>query len=345
MLDFIQKQSKTRLAIAGGVLLILAVLMGIFAGGCITNSRAVVNNTNISDEDIIYIRVKQGMTSSDIGNLLVEKGVIGSKFSFWLNVKKAGAEDKLQVGLFEFHRNMDVNDVIDNLINGKISTVKVVIPEGFSVPQIAKRLADDGLVDEKEFLALAKDYAPYDYIEKKKDADYAIEGFLFPATYEFGTDMGAKDIMKEMAENFDDRLTSSMKAKAKAMNLSIYDLVTIASMVEKEALFAEDLPIIAQVFHKRLKINMPLQSDTTVTYLIGAKEDVTIADTKVDSPYNTYQNTGLPPGPISCPGTAAMEAVLDPANTDYLYFVADKEGHNHYSYNYADHLKRVEEVR
>lgn len=351
MLDFVQKLSKTKLALGVAGLLIMAILLGFLAGGCGNSkktssvSQKSTQTETANDEDTVFIRVEPGMSSSDIGKLLIDKGVIDSKISFWWNVKKAGADSKLQTGLFEFHKNMDVNDVIYNLMNGKISTVKVVIPEGFSVPQIAKRLSDSGLVDEKEFLNLAKTYAPYDYIEERKDADYRIEGFLFPATYEFGTDLTAEDIMKAMAENFDSRLTADMRARAKAQKMSIYDMVTLASMVEKEARYDEDRPIIAQVFHKRLSIDMPLQSDTTITYLIGAKDDVSIADTKVSSPYNTYQNYGLPPGPIACPGTDAMEAVLYPANTNYLYFVADRDGHNHYSTNYNEHLKYVDEVR
>ena len=149
-----------------------------------------------------------------------------------------------------------------------------------------------------------------------------------------------------MAEDFDHRLTPEMRERAKERNLSVFALVTLASLVEKEAMYEEDRPIIAQVFLKRLEIGMPLQSDTTLQYLMDApKEDVTIQDTKIESPYNTYQNMGLPPGPIANPGTASIQAVLYPADTDYLYFVADRKGHNHYSTNYADHQAIVEQVR
>ena len=141
-------------------------------------------------------------------------------------------------------------------------------------------------------------------------------------------------------------LTPEMRDRAKEMNLSIYELITLASMVEKEARFEEDRPMIAQVFFKRLQVGMPLQSDTTLQYLMnGPKEDVSIEDTKMESPYNTYQHQGLPPGPIASPGIAAIRAVLYPADTDYLYFVADRQGHNHYSRSYEEHLAEVERVR
>jgi len=137
-----------------------------------------------------------------------------------------------------------------------------------------------------------------------------------------------------------------MRQRAAEEHLSLYELVTLASLVEKEARYEEDRPIIAQVFLKRLAIGMPLQSDTTLQYLRNdPKEDLSLEDTKVDSPYNTYQHEGLPPGPIASPGLAAIEAVLYPASTEYLYFVADRQGHNHYSTNYADHLALVEQVR
>ena len=141
-------------------------------------------------------------------------------------------------------------------------------------------------------------------------------------------------------------LADEMREKAEKMNLSVFELVTLASLVEKEARYEEDRPIIAQVFFKRLEINMPLQSDTTIQYLLDApKEDVTYADTEIDSPYNTYQHYGLPPGPVANPGLASIEAVLEPADTDYLYFVADRAGHNHYSKSYDEHMEIVNRVR
>jgi len=130
------------------------------------------------------------------------------------------------------------------------------------------------------------------------------------------------------------------------MGLSIYELITLASLVEREVRFPEDRPIVAQVLLKRLKLNMPLQTDATLQYLMDTpKEEVSIADTQIDSPYNTYQHVGLPPGPIANPGMASITAVLHPAETDYLYFVADRRGHNHYAYTYEEHLNLVNQYR
>ena len=149
-----------------------------------------------------------------------------------------------------------------------------------------------------------------------------------------------------MAGTFDDRLTPTMRVTAEKMGLSVYDLITLASLVEREVRFPEDRPIVAQVLLKRLKLNMPLQTDATLQYLMDApKEEVSIEDTQIDSPYNTYQHTGLPPGPIANPGMASITAVLHPADTDYLYFVADRMGHNHYAYTYEEHLNLVNHYR
>ena len=169
---------------------------------------------------------------------------------------------------------------------------------------------------------------------------------MFPDTYEVRSDVGAAEVLKLMAGEFDQKLTPELRERAAEQGLSVYELITLASLVEKEARFEEDRPMIAQVFLKRLRIGMPLQSDTTIQYLLNApKEDVSIEDTKIDSPYNTYQHMGLPPGPIANPGIASIRAVLWPADTDYLYFVADREGHNHYSQSYEEHLAIVEQVR
>ena len=286
------------------------------------------------------------MNAKDVGAMLATRGIIGNRYTFWAKAKLLGYEDKFKTGSYAFNRNMETDDVLEMLLNGSSEVFKFTIPEGFTVKEIAKRLDKSGIASEKEFLKLAENYAPYNYMKKSKYAHYRAEGFLFPDTYVIDTDATCEDIMDMMSRDFDNRLTDEMRRRAERMNLSVYELITLASLVEKEARFDEDRPIIAQVFLKRLDLNMPLQSDATLQYLMDApKEDVSIEDTKIDSPYNTYQNAGLPPGPVANPGLDAIEAVLYPAETDYLYFVADRDGHNHYSYTYDEHLRIVDEVR
>lgn len=339
----VKKRARRNVYIASGagVFLVAAVSWLLLSVSC-----AFSDMTEVSGEDTVYVRIAPGMSSSQVGQLLEEQGVIDSRLKFWLAVKLNNAGSKLQVGVFELQRNMQAGDALNVLINGRAAAVRVTVPEGLNVRQVAKLFAEQGLVDEQEFLEEAREFAPYDYIEEAPDADYRIEGFLFPETYDFASDATPRDVMQKMADEFDSRLTPDMRRRAEEEELSIYELVNLASLVEKEAKYSEDRPVIAQVFFKRLAIDMPLQSDTTLQYLRDeVKEDLSIADTEVESPYNTYLHYGLPPGPIASPGMASIEAVLNPADTDYLYFVADRDGHNHYGYTYDEHLELVEQVR
>ena len=330
------------------VLAILAVLLAVacLLVGVLAWNYRISPIEEAKGNDRVVVSIAPGMASSQIAELLAEKGVIDASWKFNLAVRLNGAADKFKAGSFALQKNMTVGDALGVLINGQAVSQWVTIPEGYDVRQIARLLAERGLVNEQEFLAAAKGFAPYDYIKKDSEADYAIEGFLFPDTYEFASDAGCKEIMKRMADEFDQKLIPELRQQAADRNLSIYELVTMASLVEKEARYPEDRPVIAQVFFKRLAIDMPLQTDTTIQYLLdGPKENLSIDDTKIESPYNTYLHYGLPPGPIANPGMASIEAVLNPADTDYLYFVADTQGHNHYSYTYDEHLDIVEQVR
>ena len=294
----------------------------------------------------VYFTVRPGMSVSEIGKELYERGIIDSEMKFWWTAKLNGFENKVKSGTFAMQTGMTPRDALEILVYGNTVTIRFTIPEGFSVRDIAQRLDDEGLVKADAFISLAKTYRPYPYVEEHENVRYAVEGFLFPDTYEINGEFDAARIMQMMAENFDRRLTKDMRDRAREMDLSIYELVTLASLVEKEAYHEEDRPIIAQIFLKRLRLGMPLQADPTVQYLLDApKEDLLYRDTEIESPYNTYQNVGLPPGPIASPGTASLMAVLHPADTNYLYFVADRNGNNYYATNYADHLALVDQVR
>lgn len=325
------------------VFLICLVIVGL-VGVYLFSLRAVP--LTLEKDAIVYVRIEPGMTASDIGEMLEQKQIIANKYKFWLNVKLAHAESEIKTGTYQFLANTDVNEVLETLVQGKTTTIRFTIPEGFTVEEIARRLEDEGICDAEEFRQEAKNFRPYDYIKQNEYAVFEIEGFLFPDTYEITSDTTPKHILHMMAETFDKRLTPEIRQRAAEKNLSIYELVTLASLIEKEVRFDEDRPIVAQVFLKRLNISMPLQSDTTIQYLLATpKEDLTYADTEIQSVYNTYQNYGLPPGPIANPGLDSIEAVLSPADTDFLYFVADRQGHNHYAHSYEEHLALVEQVR
>lgn len=298
--------------------------------------------------DKISVQIKEGMTTTEIADTLENKGIIYSSFAFRTLARLHGNDTDFREGTYYFRHNMSANAALQNLIIGPENVVRIVIPEGFTIEDIGATLEQNDLVTKEEFCQAAKDFAPYDYMQealKHKDIKYAAEGFLFPDTYDFDRSYSAKQIMEIMAQNFDQKLTPKMRQQAKDENLSIYELINMASLVEKEAKFEEDRPIIADVFFKRLAQGMMLQSDATIQYALSEhKEEFSIEDTKHNSPYNTYQHEGLPPGPIGNPGLASIEAVLQPAHTDYMYFVADSEGHNHYSVTYDEHLAIIDQI-
>jgi len=320
--------------------LLFFLLLGVF-------SYALSSSAPVSEEqETVYLTVRSGMTADDVAALLEKRGIIRSRLKFWLAAKMNGSDGSFKVGTYAFYTDMEPRDVLQALVEGQTVQLRFTIPEGFTVEDIAKRLDAKGIVKKDDFLQAAKHYAPYDYIEKNEKVRYYAEGFLFPDTYEIDGDVTTDGILSMMSRDFDQRLTRKMRERAKEENLSIYELIILASLVEKEARYEEDRALIAQVFLKRLAIGMPLQSDATLQYLLDApKEDVTYKDTELDSPYNTYQHRGLPPGPVANPGIASIEAVLWPAKTDYLYFVADREGHNYYSHTYAEHDAIVQKVR
>ena len=294
----------------------------------------------------IHVKITRGMTTAEIAEELESKGVITSSLKFRFLSRMRGYDGQLKPGTYTFTAGMADEDIFETILKGEKHLAKFTIPEGFTIKEIAARLESLNLADKEDFLAAAKTFKPFDYITPNENVKYAAEGFLFPETYSIESDYSIEEILKLMTDEFNSRLTDEIRARSKELNLSIYDLIILASLVEKEVRYPEDRPIVAQVFLKRLKLEMPLQSDATLQYLMDApKEDVSIEDTKINSPYNTYQNTGLPPGPVANPGIAAIEAVLNPADTDYLYFVADREGHNHYAYSYEEHLALVNQYR
>ena len=326
------------------ILAVAVTLFVIAVGFFIVNSNSPQNIS--TDEKHIKFKIIEGMNAEEIARRLEKAGVIESAFKFRILARLNGYEDQLKIGTYNLTKNMNYDELFKQFLAGAPEYVKVTIPEGFTVKDIARRLYNEGLVDYDNFLRKAESFAPYDYIQRDQRTFYYCEGFLFPDTYEFSTDMTADEILYMLADNFDYRLSQSMRQRAAEENLSVYELITLASIVEKEVRFAEDRPIVAQVFFKRLKIGMPLQTDASLQYLMDSpKEDVSIADTQIDWPYNTYQHSGLPPGPIANPGLDAIEAVLNPASTDYLYFVADRSGHNHYAYSYDEHLNLVNQYR
>ena len=329
---------KKLLTIIAGILILAAIVLGVAINAN--------NNKNLATGENIIITVEPGMTNADIATLLQNKKMINSPAFFRLQSKFARMERSLQAGEYEIVCGMSNWKIIDLFSKGQVRHKTLTIPEGYTIEQIAKKIEESGLGSAEEFKKAAKDYAPYSYMEtSNNNVIFKAEGFAYPSTYYLSPGSAEKEILAIMVKEFDTQLTEDIRQKAKDKNMSIRDLVNLASLVEKEAVFPEERPVIAGVFLKRLQIQMPLQSDTTIQYILGVqKKEISIADTKIDSPYNTYLYAELPPGPIASPSISTINAVLDPKQTNYLYFVADLEGHHHFTETYQDHLKEIERI-
>lgn len=305
------------------------------------------NNADLSDGRTCVITVENGMTAADIANMLHKEKLIKRPESFRLEARFMGLEGKLQAGKYEIEAGKSNSEIIDILARGQVKTVSFTVPEGYTVNKIAAKLAAEGLGDAEKFKEAARNYTPYKYMETNNpDVIYKAEGFIYPSTYLFTDGMTEKDMLATMVKEFNTQINhEKIGDAAEKADMQLRDIVTIASMVELEAVFKEEQPRIAGVFLRRLQIYMPIQSDTTIQYILGAqKEEITFADTEIQNPYNTYVNAGLPPGPIGSPSLDAIKAVLNPEQTDYLYFVADKDGHHRFTRTYDEHLQEIENI-
>ena len=296
-------------------------------------------------KEAVAFTVDDKMTGNEIVENMYQKGIIWNRTFFRIALRVVDAENKLQGGVYSIPYDINAIDLIELLQKGEKEMIAVTIPEGFTIFEIAKRLEEKQIVSKDDFLTEAKVYVPYLYMYGPTPEEYHVEGFLYPETYHFAKDTPAREVIQKMTQEMNSKLTPDMKKRIEERGLSIYQFITLASIVEREALFDEDRPLIAAVFLKRLHINMPLQSCATIEYVLGERKAIlSEADTLHPSPYNTYKFYGLPPGPISNPGIKAMEAVLDAKDTEFLYFVADKEGHHHFSKTYTEHLNTIASI-
>lgn len=325
--------------------LIVVMTTIIIIGGTVYGGRA--KPVIASSSNPVIITVKSGMSANEIGILLHEQDVIKSITLFHFIAKMHNLENSLQAGEYAFTKDMSVQQIVTMLSKGETAYQQITIPEGYSVEQIAKLIEGKNLGSSERFKAAAQNYTPYEYMMTANTGGaYKTEGYIFPNTYRVAQGTTEEQLLAMMVNQFDEQFTPAMRERTKEIGLSVREVVILASLVEKEAQLEQDRPLIAGVFLNRIRQDMPLQSCATIQYILGyPKPELSIEDTMIASPYNTYQNKGLPPGPIANPGKAAIQAVLYPTATDYLYFVADKQGAHHFSRTYEEHLAAIEQVR
>jgi UPF0755 protein len=279
-----------------------------------------------------------GTKVSELAADLEEKGIIRNHTAFVWFVTLHGLRRDLQAGTYELDPSDSAKDIADIISHGKVSVNRVVLPEGITIAKIKQLLEPKG-ISAKDFSAALQEQYSNDFVQAKP-ADVDLEGYLFPDSYEISKPVRPHALIQTMLDNFATKVNSTDVVKSySSEGLTLHQGLTLASIVEKEASKPEDRPIIAQVFLKRLIMGMPLGSDVTVIY--AADQLGVPFSTSINSAYNTYTHKGLPPGPICNPGLDAMKAVAHPANTDYLYFLADKNGTVHYAKTAAEHQANV----
>jgi UPF0755 protein len=319
-----------------GLLLVAAVL------GAIYVVYAAVTGGESEPTGPARIEVVKGDTLSSVAEKLEQAGVIPSAFMFKMEARVGGYGTEIKTGEYTFARGAESEMILEKLTAGDAApTLAVTIPEGLSLEETAQEVAGQSGVSAAEFEEAARrtDYG-YGFLEDP--AIKTTEGFLFPKQYEFEKGAKAPQMVTRMLEQYlMETQTLDISSAKERLNMSEYELVIVASLIEKEAARSEERPLVASVIYNRIRKDMPLQIDASVHYALDKQgEELSLADLKVNSPYNTYENTGLPPGPICSPSRDSLEAAMNPAETDYLYYVLKANGDEHvFTSNYQAFLE------
>jgi UPF0755 protein len=293
----------------------------------------------------VFVEIPKGTSVRGISRLLAAQGVVRNRWTF-LALARWRARRTLQAGEYYFTQPEQAFQVYDTLASGKVFEISVTVPEGFNTIQIGALLEQNGLMTRQAFLDATKDTTPIHDLAPNAPS---VEGFLFPSTYEFPHHVTPGQVISAMTAQFRSHWSALTAADAPGDNRTPQEIVTLASLVESETPKPAERPIVARVFLNRLKLGLPLQCDPTVIY--GMEQagvytgTLTGADLRFESAYNTYHHQGLPPGPIANPGEASLRAALEPADVDYLYFVADTQGGHLFSRTLEEHNRNVTRYR
>lgn len=304
----------------------------------------------------VSISVGENEAVRDIGEMLEEQGVIDSAIQFRVLAELLGYEKMLQAGEYEFDRDTPALEVVYRMRRGIVSPLFVTVVEGWRLEEIADALDEQGVISREEFLeaAVAGEFdLDFDFLRRLGPAT-PLEGYFAPATYFYRRGDSADDLIRQMLEAVNENFTQELRNQALDRGLTMHGVLTLASIIEREAKVPEERPIMAQVFLKRLRLGIPLEADPTVQYALAEdpesvadfgywKARLTDEDLELDSPYNTYRVTGLPPTPIAAPRLESIMAVIEPADTNYLYFVAKPDGSHAFAETLEEHQRNIEE--
>jgi peptidoglycan lytic transglycosylase G len=289
-----------------------------------------------------FVEIAPGSSTRAIGRALVEAGVVRDTLVFRIALWQSGAARRLKAGEYRFDRPMTAADVVDKLARGDVYLHAITFPEGLTIREMARIFEAQGFGSAEEFLSAAGEVG----LIADLDPDARdLEGYLFPETYALPRRGTARELVSMMTSRFQQVFSHPLREEAAAQGLSVRQVTTLASIVEKETAKTDERPLVAAVYLRRLRIGMALQSDPTVIYALtrAGRYDgnLTRENLQFDSPYNTYRHAGLPPGPIAAPGRSSIEAVVRPAESDYLYFVSRNDGTHVFARTLEEHNRNV----
>jgi len=291
----------------------------------------------------VRVVVPEGATLDQTAGLLEDKGVLRFPLVFAWVARVMGRDRSIRAGEYSLHSSMSPREVLQILCRGEVVLHRVTVPEGLTVKQIAILLEKRGFASREEILLESRKVG---FIRAFGVEGGSLEGYLFPDTYHFAMGLSPREILKAMVQRFNSVYGPVLRARQAENGLSLHEVITMASIVEKETSSRKEMPVIASVLVNRLRIGMPLQCDPTVIY--GTEDfdgNLTREHLRTPNPYNTYLNKGLPPGPICNPGLDALKAVLYPADTSYLYFVSKNDGTHLFSPTLKEHNRAVEKYQ
>src|SRR5687768_12024753 len=293
-----------------------------------------------------FVEVPPGSGSASMGRRLAEAGVVRSADVFRMAVWLRGSGRRLQAGEYRFDRPMTAAEVVDKIARGDVYVRAITFREGLTVREMAALFESGGFGTAAEFMSASKNAALVRGLDPEARD---LEGYLFPDTYTLPRKTTAAQLVERMVARFQKTMTPELQAQATARDLSTRELVTLASLVEKETGKPEERTLVAGVYTNRLRIGMGLQCDPTVIYalMLAGRYDGNIrkGDLQIDSPYNTYRYAGLPPGPIAAPGEASLQAAANPADVPYLYFVSRNDGSHVFATTLDEHNRNVNEFQ
>jgi UPF0755 protein len=294
----------------------------------------------------VLVVIPRGANARSIGGILVHRHLVRSALAFAFAARLAGVSDKMRAGRYELSPNMPPSQIAQMIALGRVADDIVTIPEGFTVAQIARRLGARHMAPDAAFLTLARTEGRSFHLDGWTPPNKNLEGYLFPDTYRIPAGTPARDVIVLMLTEFDQRVRRPYQAVFTHYPGGLTAAITLASLVEREAEVDSDRPLIASALQNRLRLGMRLQCDATVQYALPVhKGRLMDADLRVNSPYNTYLHAGLPPTPIANPGLPSIRAVLHPAKTPYLFYVARPDGRHIFSATLAQHDHAIAQVR